>query len=157
MEQLLKQAIQLRSEKKYEESKDILVHLANFTDNPEVLYQCACIHDVMGLETEAALYYEKVIANGLTGESLCGAYIGLGSTYRCIGEYEKSISTLEAGLQRFPENNVMKVFLSIAKYNIKAYEEAMKLLIETALKLEDVKEYERAILFYKDHLNKIFK
>ncbi|WP_307802255.1 tetratricopeptide repeat protein [Bacillus arachidis] len=85
------------------------------------------------------------------------AYIGLGSTYRCIGEYEKAIVTLEAGLKKFPDNETMKVVLSIAKYNIKEYEEAMKLLLETVVKLEDVKEYERAILFYKDHLNKIFK
>ncbi|KEK22914.1 tetratricopeptide repeat protein [Bacillus gaemokensis] len=157
MEQLLKQAIQLRNEKKHEESRDILIGLANVTEEPEVLYQCACIHDVMGLETEAAPYYEKAIANGLTGELLCGAYIGLGSTYRCIGEYDKAIITLEAGLQQFPENGVMKVFLSLAKYNVKEYEEAMKLLLETVVKLEDVKEYERAVLFYKEHLNDIFK
>lgn len=68
------------------------------------------IHDVMGLETEAMPYYEQAIANGLEGESLCGAYIGLGSTYRCIGEYDKAITVLETGLQQFPDNDVMKVF-----------------------------------------------
>lgn len=36
-------------------------------------------------------YYEQAIANGLEVES----YIGLGSTYRCIGEYDKAIVTLE--------------------------------------------------------------
>ncbi|WP_410982887.1 tetratricopeptide repeat protein [Bacillus cereus] len=157
MKQLLEQAIQLRNEQKYEESRDILVGLAKLTEDPEVLYQCAWTHDAMGLETEAASYYEQAIANGLAGESLCGAYIGLGSTYRCIGEYDKAIVTLEAGLKRFPDNDVMKVFLSIAKYNVKAYEEAMKLLLETVVKLESVKEYERAISFYKEHLHKIYK
>ncbi|MBO1580531.1 tetratricopeptide repeat protein [Bacillus sp. XF8] len=157
MEQLLKQAIQFRDEKKYEESRDILIGLANSTQDPEIFYQCAWTHDAMGLETEAVPYYEKAISNGLTGESLCGAYIGLGSTYRSIGEYDKAIVTLEDGLKQFPDNDAMKVFLSIAKYNVKAYEEAMKLLIETVVKLENVKEYEGAILFYKDHLHKIFK
>ena len=33
----------------------------------------------------------------------------------------------------------------------------MKLLIETVVKLENVKEYEKAILFYKDQLHKTFK
>lgn len=157
MKQLFEQAIQFRNEKKYAQARDILIGLTNFTQNPEVLYECACIHDVMGLETEAVPFYEKAIVNGLKGESLCGAYIGLGSTYRCIGQYNKAIVTLEAGIKQFPDNDTMKVFLSIAKYNSKEYEEAMKLLLETVVKLEGVKEYERAILFYKDHLNEIFK
>ncbi|MGN4422498.1 tetratricopeptide repeat protein [Bacillus cereus group sp. MYBK30-1] len=157
MEQLLKQAIKLKNEKKYAQSREILIGLTNFTRDAEVLYQCAWIHDVMGLETEAVPYYEQAIANGLEGESLCGAYIGLGSTYRCIGEYDKAIAVLEAGRNKFPDNNVMKVFLSIAKYNVKDHEEAMKLLLETVVKVDEVKEFERAILFYKDHLNEVFK
>lgn len=72
-------------------------------------------------------------------------------------EYEKAIATLKAGLKEFPDNDVMKVFLSIAKYNLKEYEEAMKLLLETVSKLESIKEYEKTILYYKDHLNEIFK
>ncbi len=76
---------------------------------------------------------------GLEGESLCGDYIGLGSTYRCIGEYDKAITILEAGLQKFPENDVMKVFLSIAKYNVNEHESAMKLLLETVVKVDGVK------------------
>ncbi|MED3486169.1 tetratricopeptide repeat protein [Bacillus toyonensis] len=157
MEHLLKQAIKLRNEKKYAQSREILIGLTNFTKDAEVLYQCAWIHDVMGLETEAVPYYEQAIANGLDGESLCGAYIGLGSTYRCIGEYEKAIVVLEAGVKKFPENDPMRVFLSLAKYNVNEHESAMKLLLETVVKVDEVKEFERAISFYKDHLNKVFK
>ena len=90
MEHLLKQAIKLRNEK-YAQSKEMLIGLTNFTKDAEVLYQCAWIHDVMGLETEAVPYYEQAIANGLDGESLCGAYIGLGSTYRCIGNMKRQL------------------------------------------------------------------
>ncbi|MGM2835420.1 tetratricopeptide repeat protein, partial [Bacillus cereus group sp. Bce025] len=82
---------------------------------------------------------------------------GLGSTYRCIGEYDKAITVLETGLQQFPDNDVMKVFLSLAKYNVNDHESAMKLLLETVVKVEEVKEFERAISFYKDHLNEVFK
>ncbi|PGO79452.1 hypothetical protein CN980_06055 [Bacillus cereus] len=138
MEHLLKQAIKLRNEKKYAQSKEMLIGLTNFTKDAEVLYQCAWIHDVMGLETEAVPYYEQAIANGLDGESLCGAYIGLGSTYRCIGGYEKAITVLEAGVKKFPENAPMKVFLSLAKYNVNDHESAMKLLLETVVKVEEV-------------------
>ncbi|MCU5729047.1 tetratricopeptide repeat protein [Bacillus toyonensis] len=157
MEHLLKQAIKLRNEKKYAQSREILIGLTNFTKDAEVLYQCAWIHDVMGLETEAVPYYEQAIANGLDGESLCGAYIGLGSTHRCIGEYEKAIVVLEAGVKKFPENDPMRVFLSLAKYNVNEHESAMKLLLETVVKVDEVKEFERAISFYKDHLNEVFK
>ncbi|PEX81464.1 tetratricopeptide repeat protein [Bacillus cereus] len=157
MEHLLKQAIKLRDEKKYAQSREILIGLTNFTRDAEVLYQCAWIHDVMGLEMDAVPYYEQAIANGLEGKSLCGAYIGLGSTYRCIGEYDKAITVLEAGVQKFPENDAMKVFLSLAKYNVNDHESAMKLLLETVVKVDEVREFERAILFYKDRLNEIFK
>lgn len=33
----------------------------------------------------------------------------------------------------------------------------MKLLLETVVKVDEVKEFERAISFYKDHLNEVFK
>ncbi|MDC2864246.1 tetratricopeptide repeat protein [Bacillus sp. BP-3] len=157
MENLLKKAIQLRNENKFAQSREILLSLTNFTQNPEILYQCACTHDTMGMETEAVSYYEKAIELGLEGESLRGAYIGLGSTYRCIGEYEKAIATLEEGIKLYPDDDAMKVFLSIAKYNVQSHEDAMKLLLEVVVKTEGVKNYERAIIFYKDHLNEIFK
>ncbi|WP_020062394.1 tetratricopeptide repeat protein [Bacillus sp. 123MFChir2] len=157
MENLLKKAIQLRNENKFAQSREILLSLTNFTQNPEILYQCACTHDAMGMETEAVPYYEKAIELGLEGESLRGAYIGLGSTYRCIGEYEKAIATLEEGIKLYPDDDAMKVFLSIAKYNVQSHEDAMKLLLDVVVKTEGVKNYERAITFYKGHLNEIFK
>ena len=40
MEHLLKQAIKLRNEKKYAQSKEMLIGLTNFTKDAEVLYQC---------------------------------------------------------------------------------------------------------------------
>lgn len=157
MEELLKRAIQLREEGKLLQSKEILVGLAKFTQHPEVYYQCAWTHDAMGLEVEAAPYYEKAIELGLDSESLRGAYIGLGSTYRVIGEYDKAIATLQAGLNRYPDDDVMKVFLAIANYNINEHEEAMKLLLDLVVKLEDVEAFKKPILFYKDHLNETFK
>lgn len=157
MENILKKAIQLRNEQRFVQSREILLGLTNFTQDPEVLYQCAWTHDAMGMETEAALYYERAIEQGLEGESLRGAYIGLGSTYRCIGEYDKAIATLEAGIAVYPDDDVMKVFLSMAKYNVQSHEEAMKLLLDVAMKTESVKTYAKAITFYKERLNEIFK
>lgn len=157
MEDLLKKAIQLRNEKKFAESREILLRITGFTQSPEILFQCAWTHDAMGMEAEAIPYYEKAIELGLEGESLRGAYIGLGSTYRCIGEYVKAIATLEAGMKRYPDDDAMKVFLSLAKYNVQSHEDAMKLLLDVVVKTKGVKKYEKAITFYKEHLNEIFK
>ena len=157
MENLLKKAVQLRNGKKFAESRQILLRLTNYTQSSEILYQCACTHDAMGVETEAVPYYEKAIELGLEEESLRGAYIGLGSTYRCIGEYERAIATLEAGLERYPDDDAMKVFLSLAKYNVQSHEDAMKLLLNVVVKTEGVKNYEKAITFYKDRLHEVFK
>lgn len=157
MEKLLRQAVRLREEGKLAQSKEMLVGLARFTQHPEVYYQCAWVHDTMGLETEAVPYYERAIELGLEGESLHGAYIGLGSTYRFIGEYDKAIATLQAGLHLYPDDDVMKVFLAMAKYNTNKHEDAMKLLIDLAVKLENVEVFKKPILFYKDHLNETFK
>lgn len=157
MENLLKKAIQLRNEKEFAQSREILLDLTNFTQNPEIFYQCAWTHDAMGMETEAVPFYERAIELGLEGESLRGTYIGLGSTYRCIGEYDKAIATLEAGIKCYPDDDAMKVFLSIAKYNVQSHEDAMKLLLDIVVKTEGITKFEKAITFYKDHLNEIFK
>ena len=45
--------------------------------------------------------------------------------------------------------------MSLAKYNVNDHESAMKLLLETVVKVEEVKGFERAISFYKDHLNEV--
>lgn len=87
----------------------------------------------------------------------CGVYIGLGSIYCCIGEYEKVIIVLEVGVKKFLENVLMKVFLLLVKYNVNDYELVMKLLFEIVVKVEEVKEFECVILFYKDYLNEVFK
>ena len=151
---LLEEAVSLRIEKKYEESRAILLDLVKASTDPEVFYQCAWVHDAMELETEAVNFYVRGIELGLSGESLRGAYIGLGSTYRCIGEYENSINTFRRGLDEFPNDEVITVFLAMAQYNSKNYNEAMQLLLELTLKLDSVTEYAKAISYYKDNLDK---
>ncbi|TCP68322.1 tetratricopeptide repeat protein [Baia soyae] len=55
-------------------------------------YVSAWSHDVLCLESEAIPYYERAIELGLSKEDdLEGALLGLGSTYRVLGQYEKSI------------------------------------------------------------------
>lgn len=157
LQEKLSHAIQLRETGKHEEAKDALLKLhAEFPDDAQVNYQCAWIHDALGLEKDAIPFYEKAISLGLQDDDLRNALLGMGSTYRCIGEYQKAKETFEMALQKFPDGNEFKVFLSMVYYNLKEYSKAMELLLnniaETS-KDENVTQYQRAIQFYADKLD----
>jgi tetratricopeptide (TPR) repeat protein len=157
LQEKLSHAIQLRETGKHEEAKDSLLKLhAEFPDDAQVNFQCAWIHDLLGLEREAIPFYEKAVQTGLSGEDLQGALLGMGSTYRCIGEYKKAKETFEHALKVFPNNYEFKVFLSMTYYNLNQYSKAMELLLNTVVdttKDEGILSYQRAIQFYADKLD----
>lgn len=153
-------AIQLREAEKHAEARQLLLDLhAQFPEDPHVNYQCAWIHDLLGLEREAIPFYEKAIQAGLSGEELQSALLGMGSTYRCIGEYQKAIEIFQQALSLFPDSHEFKVFLGMAYYNIGRYSTAMELLLNTLADTSSdagVLRYQRAIRFYSDKLNQIW-
>jgi tetratricopeptide (TPR) repeat protein len=157
LQEKLASAIKLRESEKYEEACQLLLELhAKFPNDPQVNYQCAWIHDLLGLEQEAIPFYEKAIQTGLRGADLKSALLGMGSTYRCIGEYHKSIDTLQHALTLFPNSHEFKVFLAMAYYNIGEHSKAMELLLNSLAdtsKDEGILRYQRAIRFYSDKLN----
>ena len=156
----LDMAIRLRKEGKLKESNKILINLSN--DNPDnsiINYQCACSFDVMGLEREAVPYYEKAILLGLPYDDLKGAFLGLGSTYRTLGEYEKSRKVFAEGLAKFPDDNAIKTFYAMTLYNLKEYPKAMEILLNNLVQTssdEDIRKYKNAIEFYSDKLDKVW-
>ncbi|MEW9079590.1 tetratricopeptide repeat protein [Terrisporobacter glycolicus] len=156
----LEMAIRLRKEGKLKESNNILVNLANnHSDNSIVNYQCAWSYDVMGLEREAVPYYEKAILLGLPDDDLKGAFLGLGSTYRTLGEYEKSRKVFEEGLVKFPDDNAIKTFYSMTLYNLKEYPKAVEILLNNLVQTssdEDIRKYKEAIEFYSDKLDEVW-
>lgn len=154
----LKDADKLRAKDRHEEACQLLVQLAaEFPTNPVVQYKTACVYDFLGREREAIPYYHAAIENDLPETDLRGAYLGLGSTYRTLGQYAESKKILLEGLSRFPNANEMKVFLAMTLYNLGENHEAvsslLKLVTETSSD-EKIRDYERAILFYADDLNK---
>ena len=151
-------ADRLRAKDRHEEARKLLIQLASeFPTNPVVQYKTACIYDFLGLEREAIPYYHAAIENDLPGDDLRGAYLGLGSTYRTLGKYEESKKILLEGISHFPDSNEMKVFLAMTLYNLDENHEAvsslLKVIVETTSE-EKIKNYERAIRFYADDLNK---
>ena len=157
MSEDLTRAIRLRKEGRAEEARAILLELAaERPDDPQVQYQCAWVHDSLGREREAVPFYERAIAGGLSGRDLEGAFVGLGSTYRSLGEYRRAVETLREGLARFPENRAMEVFLAMALYNVGEHREATESLLRTLSETsadEGVSAYKEAIVFYAGRLD----
>ena len=153
-------AINLRDAGRKKESNEILVKLVEkFPDDAFINYQCAWSFDVLGSESEAVPFYENAINLGLSGKELEGAIVGLGSTYRTLGEYEKSKQVLLRGMDLFPNNKAIQIFYSLTLYNLKDHDHAMELLLTCLIDTttdKGILSYKKAINFYSDKLNEIW-
>lgn len=156
----LQQAIELREQGDADQSRNIILKLLEQNpDNAFLNYQCAWSHDVLGEERNAVPYYEKAIQLGLEEKNLEDALLGLGSTYRTLGEYEKSKSTFLKGKKLFPDNRAIQIFYAMTLYNLKEHDQAMEILLKNLAETtndEDIQKFGRAIRFYADKLNKIW-
>ncbi len=145
-------ADKLRAKNHHEEARQLLVQLASeFPTNPVVQYKTACVYDFLGRERDAIPYYHAAIENDLPDTDLRGAYLGLGSTYRTLGQYAESKKILQEGLSRFPDANEMTL------YNLGENHEAVSSLLQVITDTtsdEKIESYERAIRFYAEDLNK---
>jgi tetratricopeptide (TPR) repeat protein len=151
-------ADKLRAKDRHAEALKLLVPLAaEFPTNPVVQYKTACVYDFLGRERDAIPYYHAAIENDLPKKDLCQAYLGLGSTYRTLGQYAESKKILVEGLGHFPNANEIKIFLAMTLYNLGENHEAvsslLKIIVDTTAD-EKIKDYEPAIRFYADDLNK---
>lgn len=160
-EEKLVRALELRKNNKKKESNQILLKIVDeYPDNAFVNYQCAWSFDVLGEESKAVPFYEKAIKLGLSGEELEGAILGLGSTYRTLGEYEKSKSTFLMGIELFPNNGAIQVFYSMTLYNLNDHRKAMELLLKCLIDTttdSEILSYKKAINFYSDKLDEIWR
>ena len=159
MNEQFQEALSLRKKSNYEESKKLFLDLVKRNpDHASINYQCAWSYDLLGEEKKAVPFYEQAIKLGLIGADLEGAYIGLGSTYRTLGEYIKSKEILLGGIEKYPNNKAIKVFLSMTLYNLKEYKKATELLLTILLdttKNEDIIIYRKAIKLYTENLDNI--
>ncbi len=152
----LNAAIKLREEGHLAEANAMLsALLKTYPDDADINYQYAWCCDAMGLEKEAVPYYEKAIALGLSQSDLQEAYLGLGSTYRTIGEYGKSKAIFQEGIEKF-DCNVYRVFLAMTLFNLEEHKEAMSLLFRVIIDTsqdEGIERYRKAISYYSDKLS----
>ncbi|WDM24000.1 tetratricopeptide repeat protein [Paenibacillus polymyxa] len=159
MNDIIVQASELRRTGQAEEARELLLKaLEQQPHDAELWYQTAWTHDSLGLEREAVPFYEKSLSMALSTESRKGAILGLGSTYRVLGEYAKAKAWLETGMNEFSDYRPFRVFYAMVLYNLREYGKAMQgLLIELAETTSDLptKDYSRAIQYYADKLDQI--
>ena len=154
-------AIQLRKAGKLHDSNDLL--LKNYPNDPEnayLNYQIAWSFDVLGKESQAVPYYERAIQLGLAESDLEEAYLGLGSTYRALGNYQKAEQVLREAQDKFPINNALKVFYAMVLFNLKEYNSSNKILLELLAETssdQKIKDYHEAIVFYADKIYQTWK
>lgn len=161
MENELIEALDLRKRGCHKESNEVLIKLIKeHPNNAFIHYQCAWSYDLLGEEAKAVPYYEEAIRLGLPKEELEGAFLGLGSTYRTLGEYEKSKQVLREGVEQFPNNRALQVFYSMTLYNLNEHSEAMEILLKSLIETttdQEILNYKRAIEFYSDKLDEVWK
>src|SRR5258706_12720905 len=140
-----------------EEARTLLLDLAAaYPDDAEITFQTAVVHDNLGLSREAIPFYVRALEQGLSGPDLERALLGLGSTYRGLGAYQKAEETLRRGVREFPDNRALQVFLAMTLYNTRQYKEAMELVLTTLLVTtsdEKLQYFKRGLLFYALHLD----
>ncbi|GGD14262.1 tetratricopeptide repeat protein [Pontibacillus salipaludis] len=160
MEKGLAKAIELRKSGNHKESNTLLMELLQ--EKPEdatINYQCAWSFDLLGEESEAVPLYEHAIKLGLSKSVLEGALLGLGSTYRTLGEYERSKRTFQKGIELFPNNRAIQTFYSMTLYNLNEHNEAMELLLKCLIDTtsdDKILGYKKAINFYSNKLDEIW-
>ncbi|MCI3223696.1 tetratricopeptide repeat protein [Streptomyces sp. NP-1717] len=159
-DELLAEAVALRSRGAAEQARERLVALADRHPGDAVIaYQTAWTHDALGLEAEAVAYYETALAGtDLPEQDRRGALVGLGSTFRILGRYEKAVVTLRGGLAEFPDDGALRTFLAMALFNTGEHDEAMRILLELLATTSDdpsVRSYRAAIGHYAKDLREV--
>ncbi len=163
----LAEAIQLREAGRaaqdqaiLQEARTLLLELsAAYPDDAEITFQTAVVHDNLGLEHESIPYYLRALEQGLSGPDLERALLGLGSTYRGLGEYQKAEETLRRGVREFPHNRALQTFLAMTLYNAQQYKEAMELVLTNLLETtsdEKLQYFKRGLMYYATHLDEVW-
>jgi tetratricopeptide (TPR) repeat protein len=153
-------AIRLREVGDYQEAESLLSRvLADSPDDAEANHQMAWLHDLQGREREAVPFYVRAVAGDLPDEERRGALLGLGSTYRALGEYPEAVEVLRQGVSEFPADRAMQTFLALALYSVGEHRQAVDLLLKHLVETTSdpgIRSYEKALRFYTGRLDEVW-
>lgn len=128
-----------------------------FPNTPEILQQIGWTCEMLGRHREAADAYERAIALGLEPHELSAAFLGLGSSLRCLGEYARAEEVLQQGRLQFPDQREFEVFLAMTLHNLGRHAEALQLALTTLIETADdvgIAAHQRTIRFHAAQLDR---
>ncbi|OEF94708.1 tetratricopeptide repeat protein [Vibrio splendidus] len=158
MDTIIKQAIELRKEEKYQESRGLLATLLideNYAAKAHL--QIAWSYDNQGKEQQAIEHYLLSLLGELTSTERFDALFGLASTYRSLGLYAEALGYFEQTMAEYPDSLEVQPFYAMCLYNLGRHKEATSLLLELLVSTTNsdaIKEYQRAISLYAQDLDK---
>jgi len=160
MNKQLRMAIQLRRKGECKKALNIILNLLkSYPDDSLLNYHCAWTYDNFGKERKAISHYEKALQNGLNKKQKEAAFIGLASSYRCIGQYKKAHKILLRANKEFSKNRALRIFLAMTLYNLRKYHHSMSLLVRELAETSsdhNISNYRKAFLFYHDKLDRVW-
>lgn len=130
---------------------------ARYPNTPEILHQIAWNCEVLGRYREAVAAYERAVALGLPPNELSAAFLGLGSSLRCLGDYARAAEVLEQARRQFPDQREFEVFLAMTLHNLGRHTEAMQLALTTLVDTADdvgIAAHQRAIRYHAGQLDR---
>lgn len=158
METTISQAIALRKEQKYQESRDLLATLLSDENLAAKAHlQIAWSYDNQGKEQQAIEHYVLSLQGKLSSVERFDPLFGLACTYRSLGQYTEALSYFEQTMSEYPQSLEVQPFYAMCLYNLGRHKEATSLLLELLVSTtnsEAIKEYQRAISLYAKDLDK---
>jgi tetratricopeptide (TPR) repeat protein len=149
---LLKDALSLRHSGDNAGAAQLLERfLLDRPDHSLARYLLACCYDSEGKEAKAVLQYEAALAGELTSVERRSSLLGLGSSLRALGQYQRAEVALTAGLEEFPDAAELEAFLAMVEFNLgksqRAVERLLRVLARTSSD-EHIRHLQPAIELY---------
>ncbi|MBY7997526.1 tetratricopeptide repeat protein [Vibrio fluvialis] len=160
MKNIITQAIELRKEAKYQESRALLATLLNDERYAAKAHlQIAWSYDNEGKEQEAIGHYLSSLVGHLSSVERFDALFGLASTYRSLGNYSEALSYFEQTISEYPDSVEVQPFYAMCLYNLGRHKEATSLLLELLVSTTNsdaIKQYQHAISLYAKDLDRVW-
>ncbi|MGB1315714.1 MAG: tetratricopeptide repeat protein [Chitinophagales bacterium] len=96
------------------------------------------------------------VKHGLAGNELADCFLGLGSSYRMLKDYKKSIQVFLEAINIFPNNNELKLFLSFTYFEnneLKKAYSSLLILLTLVHKDDNLLAYKNAINSYLEKIS----
>ena len=158
MDEIIQRAVQLRRQQQYDESNAILKELVEWPEARGKAYlQLAWNCDVQGFEQQAIPYYQQALQGQLTEQERFDALLGVASSLRTVGQYDKAHEYFQQGLKEYPQRAELLPFYAMNLYNLGCSKQAVELLLSTLIKNTDnknIKSYRAAIELYAEDLDR---